>query len=174
MLQQSASAIVISPVITANLAPSHFHIRDQYSLKNLIVKNMTHAPSDNSTFSLVGYTSMPEATVSKKSGNVVFGGRLVIHTGKTIKYIPIDISMETVNKIVDPETNITTMELGRNSNIIINESLHATGKVVLTGKPETSTILVRVYDNRTGVTEKPDISTYTQLLDATANTLKLR
>jgi hypothetical protein len=97
MLQQSTSAIVISPVITASLAPSQYHIKDQYSLKNLVVKNMTHAPGDISTFSLVGYTSMPEATVNKKSGNVVFGGRLAIHTGNSTKYIPIDISMETVS-----------------------------------------------------------------------------
>lgn len=62
MLQQSTSAIVISPVITANLAPSRYHIKDQYSLKNLVVKNMTHAPDDTSTFSLVGYTSMPEGS----------------------------------------------------------------------------------------------------------------
>ena len=115
---------------------------------------MTHTPSDYSTFSLIGYTSMPEITISKKSGNVVFGGRLAIHTGNTTKYIPIDISMETVNKTVDPETNtITTMELGgKNSNAIINdELLPATGKVVLTGKPGTSTILVQVRDNHTGV-----------------------
>ena len=154
MLQQPASAIVISPVITAKLASSLYHIKDQYSLKNLVVKNMTHAPGDNSTFSLVGYTSMPEATVNKKTGNVIFGGRLAIHIGNTIKYIPIDISMVTVNKTVDPETNITTMELGgKNSNIDINEPLHAIGKVVLTGKPSTSTILVRVYDNHTGVND---------------------
>ncbi len=74
--------------------------------------------------------------------------RLAIHTGNTTKYIPIDISMETVNKTVDPETSITTMELGgKNSNIISNESVHAVGKVVLTDKPNISTILVRVYYN---------------------------
>jgi len=150
ILQQSVSAIVISPVITANLAPSQYHIKDQYSFKNLVVKNMTRAHGDNSTFRLVGYTSMPEVAISKKSGNVVFGGRLAIYSGNTTKYIPIDISMLTVNKTVDPETNIITMELGKDSDININESLRAIGKVVLTGKPETSTMLVRVYDNRTG------------------------
>jgi len=108
---------------------------------------MTHVPSDNSTFNLVGYTSMPEATVSKKSGDMVFGGRLAIHIGNTTNYIPIDISMETVNKTVDPETGITTLELGgKNSNIISNESLRAICKVV-TDNPETSTILVRACDN---------------------------
>ena len=124
ILQQSANATIISPVITANLAPSLYNIKDQYSFKDLVIKNMTHTPSDDSTFSLIGYTSMPEITISKKSGNVVFGGRLAIHTGNTTKYIPIDISMETVNKTVDPETNtITTMELGgKNSNAIINDA----------------------------------------------------
>jgi hypothetical protein len=40
------------------------------------------------------------------------------------------------------------MELGgKNSNIISNESVHAVGKVILTDKPDTSTILVRAYDN---------------------------
>ena len=46
-----------------------------------------------------------------------------------------EIRMETVNKTIDPDPNRTTMELDdKNSNIIINESQHTNGKVVLGGK----------------------------------------
>ena len=34
ILQQSANATIISPVITANLAPSLYNIKDQYSFKD--------------------------------------------------------------------------------------------------------------------------------------------
>lgn len=141
--QQSASAAIeIHPIVKANLSPLSNGPLSFYILKNIVV---TDAINRNTKYGLTGGGPVDNGiSINSVTGDAAFIGKLSVYKDTITELKPVAISLSAVNKTVDPKTNFTTIEYGGiGSHFFTDTYIPAIGKLVLTGKPETSTLLIQ-------------------------------